>query len=473
VIRVLLALLACAPRHAPDPRPTIIRELGLTAGAAPASALLEERLLLGQIAAACSGLRARVVAGGTEEDWRLLLLAAARVPAEARGTAACLTDDQGDRLAAWGEGKAGWRGPRAEWKSARGDSDALSALGERGDDAARFRIALAKGDGDAARFAAEGALVEEPRDVLACRIVGLAALAEGDVAWAIETASCAGLGARAPELVRLRAEALDRAGESDAALEAYGAAGLDVHRAAILYQDRPTPARLAEAARLLLPSAAGRPPPAALHALWMALLHGGDASLAGLDESVPAVLARAMASPARADAGALAALPGVQAAVVRARVAAAQGDRDGAEAALADALGAEPAAEPVHRARVAIRLLLAGDVPGALADWSAQDPDHVLAVGTRGSRDLPWAVLVPETWADLAARHPDPRMRSDAPSGADAIGSQIRTARALFEGGARLDAISAVLRQHPGLDGLVVERYQASPSVAPVSDRDP
>jgi hypothetical protein len=475
VTLVLLALLACGPGAPPDPRPAIVRDLGAAPPPAsvPAPSAVEERVLLGQIAAACAGLRARVVAEGLDEDWRMLLLAAARVPAQARTTGGCLTEALGSALATWGEGKPRWRGPRAEWKAALGDGDALAILGERGDDAARLRIALAKGDGDAARFAAEGALVEEPRDVLACRIVGLAALAEGDLAWAIETSACGGLGPRAPELLRIRAEALDRAGEFEAAAAAYAAAGLDVHRAAILYQESPTPERLAEAAHLLAPDATGRPPPAALHGLWMALLHGGEPSTAGLDASVPAGLARAMASAGGADVTALAALPGAQAAVVRARVAAAQGDRLGVEDALADALTAEPAGEPVHRARVAIRLLVGGDVGGALADWAAQDPDHVAAVGTRGSRDMPWAALVPETWGELAARRPDPRMRSDAPSGADAIGSQIRTARAISEAGARSDAFSAVLRVHPGLDGLVLERYQSAPSVASVSDRDP
>ncbi|MDP2315948.1 MAG: hypothetical protein Q8P41_23835 [Pseudomonadota bacterium] len=437
--------------------------------AAPAAPQVLERLLLGQLPAACVGAKARVATGGDEEDWRVLLLVAARArPAE------CLPVADGDALAAWAASREAWRGARAEWLSRGGAHDEADAvLGPGGDDSARLRLALARGDGAAARLAAEGALVEEPRDVLACRTLALAALADGDAAWAIETTACGGLGERAPELVRLRAEALDRAGEYSAAEASYALAKADVHRAALLYQENPTPERLAAAARLLAPGPDGRTPPAALHALWMARLQGAEGTVEGLDASLPAAVARVVVRGAAEDVEAVKDAPGAPAAIARAEVAATHGDRAATEAALADALAAAPAAEPVHRARVALLLQVDGDVEAALADWAARDPDHVAAVGRRGPRDLPWAALVTPTWDDLRARHPDARMHIDAPAGVDAIGAAIRSARALPEPAARSDALAVLLATHPDLDALVVERYRSAPAPTSVPDHDP
>ncbi|MDP2304571.1 MAG: hypothetical protein Q8P18_00920 [Pseudomonadota bacterium] len=474
MIAALLALVACEAGPAIDPRPGLVARLAAAAvGPTPPSATIEEQVLLGHLAAACAGAKLRAAKIGEDEDWRSLLLVTAR-----SHPMACATEDEADALAAWAAPNEAWRGVRAEWIGARGDQErALAALGPVGNDASRLRLALGRGDGDAARFAAEGALVDDPRDVLACRIVGLAALAEGDAAWTIETAACGGLGARAPELVRMRADALDLAGEHAAAEAAYASIGADVHRAALIYQEGPTPERLAEANRLLAVGAAGRPPPAALHAVWMALIHGGTPSLVGLDSSLPATLARAMVQGDDAALAALEDAPGAPAAVVRARLHAARGDRARTEAALLEALAAAPAEEPVHRARVGLLLRVKGDVASALADWAAQDPDHVAAVGRRGSRDVPWLALVPDTWADLAERHPDPRMRSDAPAGADSIGARIRAARALSASGSdprgHTDALASLMSDVPGLDGLVRERYQSGPSPPNVPDRDP
>jgi hypothetical protein len=420
---------------------------------------VEELVLLGQLPAACLASKARALAPGEEGDWQVLLRVAAR-----SGGGRCLTDADGDALAAWATGRAGWDGPRAEWLAASGDPDAaLALLGPAGNDAARLRVVLARDDGDAARTAAEGAVIEDPRDVLACRILGLAALDAGDVSWAIEQAGCGGIGARAPELVRIEAEALDRAGELAAAEEAYTRAGATVHRAALLYQENPTPERLAEATRLLAPGPEGRPPPAALHAVWLALLTGGTPSVEGLDGSVPGTVARALVTRAPADIARLAGVPGAPAAIVRARFAAERGDRAAMEVALREALDLAPAAEPVHRARIALRLRAGGDVAGALADWAAQDSDHVALVGTRGARDLPWAVVVPERWDDLAHAHPDPRMRPEAPRGADAVGARWRAARALPDAAARADALDALAEAAPGLDALAGERYRLGP----------
>lgn len=405
----------------------------------------------------------------TEDDWRLLLTVSARMPPPG-----CLAMEDADALVAWAADRPGWRGARAEWLAVRGkapEADAL--LATPGEDGARLRVALTKGDGDAARLAAEGALVEEPRDVLACRLLGSAALEEGDAAWAIELSDCGGLGARAPDLQRLRGDALDRAGEHAAALATYAKVGVTIHRAAILYQESPTPERVAEARALLAAKDGERPPPAALHAAWMALVAGEEASIEGLDHSIPAKLARAMVRGAPEDVAAIAEIPGAPAAIVRARLAAERGDRAAMERALDEALAAAPAAEPVHRARVALRGLTGGDVAGALADWEAQDPDHVALVGGRGSRDVPWAALVPETWEALAARHPDPRMRADAPRGVDAVGDRARAARALPDAGERADALAALAKEVPGLDALPAERYRLGPPPAGVPDREP
>ena len=173
-----LLLLACGGHD--DPRPGILAGWGPPGAVKPREEAVRA-LLLERLPVACTLLRARV-ATGDEEDWRLLLTAGARAR-----NAGCLADAAGDALATWAADRPGWLGPRAEWAAARGDlAGAVALLGPSGNDTARLRVALATGDGDRARFAAEGALVEEPRDVLACHTLGLAALEAGDAAWAIE-----------------------------------------------------------------------------------------------------------------------------------------------------------------------------------------------------------------------------------------------------------------------------------------------
>jgi len=478
LLLALLPQLGCADRGPPDARPSIRERLVVTPGSpVPERPRVEEQLLLGQLPAACAGARARLVAAeapGDEGDWRLLLLASARLGARPVDTGGCILPEDGDALvASFPSESPGWRGARAEWLAARGRfADAEALLAAPGADAARLRVAVARGDGDAARTAAEGALLEAAGDVLACRILALSALEEGDAAWAVEVTGCGGLGDRAPELVRIRADALDRAGDHAAAEALYGAGGQDVRRAALLYQEDPTPERLADAARLLAP-APDRPPDAALHAVWLALTTGQAPSLAGLDESIPSLVARALVRGSAEDIAALERASSAPTCIARARVAARQRDIARMEAALRDALAASPAAEPVHRARIALRLATGGDVASALADWAAQDPDHVEAVGVRGSRDLPWIVLVPETWRALDTRHPDVRMRANAPTGKDAVGGRLRDARSMPDPSDRADALAAVAKEHPGLDGLVAERYRLGPSPAGLPERAP
>lgn len=452
-----LLLLACA-RPPEDPRAEIRAHVG-TPG--PAATPPEDALLAGRAVEACLGAKGRVVAPeADEEDWRLLLRAAAR----AKG---CISEEDGDALAAWGALGAEaerWRGPRAEWMASRGDVEgALALLATPGHDDARLRVAMAAGKGDLAKEAAEGALLLHPTDVLACRHVAQDALVAGDLLVALEAADCGG--ARSPELRRLRGDALDRAGETSEAEAAYREAGATVHLAALLYQEPSsqeggTPERVAEARALL----AGDPaPPAALHRVWLALMQGEAPSLRGLDQSVEATVARGAALPRDADAAFLSAVdavPGAPAAVVRARLAAARGDRKGMEVALDRALAADPAAEPVHRARVALRLEAGGDVKGALDAWAAQDPDHVRLRGSRGPRDLPWAAIAPWTWAELAPRCGDPRCGEGAPAGADAVGAAWRDALVRPEWTDRLDALAKLQADRPELERLPAERLR-------------
>ena len=471
---LLVGLLACASPVSDDPRPEIRARLRALASrttgvGVPERAAAEELLLLGWHPQACVALGRRLAEReGEEEDWRLLLLGGARSAAKA-----CLLEAEGDRLAAWGAARPEWRGAHAEWAAMRGRlEEAQALLGAPGQDPARLRVALARSDGAAALDAAEGAVVADPRDVAACRILARLALDQGDAAWAIEQADCGGLGSRAPELGRLRAEALDISGEYGMAEQEYARVGASVHQAALLYQEDPTAERRAAAARILGEGPDRDAPQAALHRVWMALMAGASAPAQGLDGSVPATLARALTRRSQADEDALSAIPGSAAAVVLARLAGDRGDLPRMEEALAAALGAEPARSAVHRARVALRIAHGGDVAGALAGWAGQDPDHVAQVGARGPRDVPWHVIVPERWEDLAKIHPDPRIRADAPVGTDSVGAQWRAAQAL-SGSGRMDALAELAARVPGLDALTAERYRHAPLPAGLPNRDP
>lgn len=425
-------LAACATGPA-DPRDALRAGFGEGREAVTAP---ERLLLAGRAAEACRGWKAKLVSGDEDEDWRGLLTAAARAPG-------CLSDADGDALAAWGaapERAEAWRGARAEWAAARKDTAAAKALlVAPGFDGARLRVLLAAGEGAGVREAAEGALAEHPDDVLACRTAADASLREGDLLRAIEASECGGV--KAPELARMRGDALDAARRFADAEAVYREAGATVHLAALLYQEAPTPARIAEARALL----DGDPsPPAALHRAWIALLRGERPDVAGLDHSAPAALVRVVAGSK----GDLQGLEGAAARVAGARLAAAKGDAPAVEEALSDALAEEPDLEPVHRARVALRRQLGGDVDAAVAAWRARDPDHVRLRGARGPRDVPWAAIAP--WPPL-----DPAECW----GRDEVGDAWRAAMERTSRPARLDALASLQAVHPELEEVAAQRH--------------
>lgn len=429
-----------------DPRPGLADHLPVSQEPTPGLEAIRRALRKEQLPVACHLAKLRAAREPAEDGWLLLLTAAARQEG-------CLQPEDGDALATWAATLPQGAGPSAEWRAARGEDVAPA-----GDERSKLRIALRRGDGDAARLAAEGALLEDPGEIAACRIVANAALDERDLAWAVEVAACGGDG-DTPELLRLRASALDRAGQSDDALALYERAGANVHRAAILYQDHPD---RVEEARTLLEG----PGPAALHRTWLALCHGAPPPIDGLDQSFQATVARALAAK-DAPPDALADAAGAPAAVVRARLAAERRDLSTMERELDTALRDVPASDPIHRARIALRLSTGGDVEQALADWAALDPDHVAMTGTRGDRDLPWCGIVPETWAWIHTRIDDPRASAEAPRGSSPIGEKIRAARALPTAGARADAFGALDAATPGLDALPAERYRLGPPPVP------
>ncbi len=447
-----------------DPRAEIVASFGALA---PVRATALDALRGERIAEACLAARHVAQAAPTEEEpFRLLLLASARAPGGAMGdgSAGCLTREHGDALAAWAAGEPSraesWRGARAEWVASRGDPAAADALlAERGHDGSRMRVALAIGDGARASDAAEGALLADSGDALACRLVAALALDAGDAAQAIEVAACGGTAS--PVLERVRAEAYDAAGAHEAAIACYLAMGAPTHAAAILYQE--LPARRAEANALL----ADGGPAEALHRGWLALLDGRPPLLDGLDDSPPADLLRALADPASSDVLSRLAPDDPVAAVVRARVAATRGDARGVDAALAPALIADPASEPLHRARVALRLQIGGDVRGALAEWGAQDPDHVRLRGARDGRHRPWIAIAPWSWDDLARVTRDPRARADAPMGSDVVGAAYRAAVRRPATTDRLDALEELYRSDSRLRGVIAERWALASAETP------
>lgn len=442
----MLLLLACGGGSV-DPRTEIAERFAPSKEATPAPEAITSALSAERLPVACHLAKVRAARETDDQTWLLLLTAAAR-------TDGCLSVENGDNLAIWASTLLDGRAPRAEWLASRGRiEEALAALGAQ-DDPSRMRIALRAGDGDAARLAADGALLVDPRDVAACRLLANVALEERDYAWAVELSACGS--DDVPELRRIRAAALDGAGLYDEAADLYGSAGADVHRAAILYQEHP---ERSEEALALLKGPTG---PAALHRTWLSLCLGRPAPTDGLDQSVQATVARALvASDAPPDA--LADVPGPAAAVARARLAAERRDLSSMERELDAALRQSPASDPIHRARIALRLSTGGDVDRALADWAALDPDHVALSGARGDRDLPWCGIVPETWAALASKLGDPRASADAPRGTSTIGDRIRAARAHPTAGARSDALTEIDGAVPGLDALPAERYRLGP----------
>ncbi|MFZ5482583.1 MAG: hypothetical protein ACOZNI_37820 [Myxococcota bacterium] len=392
----MLLVLACAEPAPADPRPDLLARLPAEGPADPLAALLRE-----DHAAACRGFAARARQG--EDAWLGLLTAAAR-------GGACLSDADGDALAAWGGPE--WAGARAEWAHRRGRPVALT----EGFPASRLRIAVAKGRFD--RDLADAALAEEPRDGLACWIVARASLEAGDLLAATEQAACDGT--RNAKLSRVIGEALDAAGDVEGAVAAFREAGADEHAAAVLLAE----GRLAEARAL------ATAPPAVLLRGWIDHAEGRPVDVAPLGDTPEERILTALAT---GDAGRLDGLDGPEAAVARARI---TGDPSG----LARAIAADPALEPLHRAAKAL---------GGRSAWDAVDPDHARLRGARGDRDLPWAVIAP--WPPLPA-----------PRGEDEIGRAWRAAVALPDRTARIDALAALQAAHPELVGLAAARYAAA-----------
>jgi hypothetical protein len=406
----VLLLLACASGP-PDPRPGIAPRL-------PEGnpEVAEEALLRDDVPIACRAYSARARAGGEEEAWIGLLTAAAR-------GGGCLAEPDGDAIAAWAAGEPAraerWRAARAEWLAKKDPAAAGQLLATApGHGGAKLRVAIAAGRMD--RDLAEAALLESPRDTLACWVVARAEVDEGDLFDAVEQAACGG--ARNARLSRVIGDALDAAGDTEGALAAYAEAGADVHRAAVLYQT----GRVDEARPLL----AGPGPVAALHRGWLALLAGEPVALEGLDDTPEA---RILVAVATRDPSGIADLDGPEAAVARKDL-----------AALDAAIEKDPAFEPLYRAR------------GARAAWSRVDPDHARLRGARGRRELPWEALVP------GEAFPEPTGRDD-------VGDAWRAALALPDRTARLDAFAALQAAHPELDGLAGARYR----VAAGLDADP
>jgi hypothetical protein len=466
-----LTLAACAPAGVPDPRTELIDRLPERCPTCATHGWeglpLDEALRSDQPAVACAAALAgvRAAAGspgraGEDDAWTGLLRAAARSPG-------CAPDDVGARLVAWAMDPAAparhtaWRGAAAEWAAAHGRvAEAQAWLAAPGEDGARMRVALAAHDDAAAAEAAEGALLADPRDVLACRLVAGHALARGDVLGALEAARCGG--ERAQALLRVEADALARAELWTDAAGAYQAAGANVHAAAILYQQVATPDARARASALL---AAGHGPAEALHRGWLALLAGERVPadvLAAAGRTPPAAHLRAVAEPYRLSPEDRALLEGAdhaRAKVALARSRAATGDRAGALAALDAARALDPASEPVNRASVALRVALGLPTDAALAAWAALDPDHVRLRGASDDREVPWAALAPWSWREACGATRDPRCAADAPRGADAVGAAWREAAALPPA-QRLEAIAALQARAPDLPRLAAERWQ-------------
>ncbi len=447
---VLLALAACGAHEGiVDPRPEIAQRLGPTT---PTARTVEQALREERAAEACAAARHAVATYGGEDDWRAFLRASSRAVG-----GACLSSADGGALAQWAaatpERAARWRGERAEWAAANADVDAaLTMLADPGVDAARLRVALRRDDAAAAIDAAEGALLDDPGDGLACRVLAERALAGGDLLAAEDAARCAGT--VTPPLSRVRAEAAERSGRPAEAATLWRAAGRDLHAAVVLYQDVPGGA---DAALPLLRDG----PMDRLHRGWLALATGGVPDLMALGGTPFDALLRVAADPAGASPELVASLPTGDAAaeVLRARALAARGDRDGAVAALAAARRVATAVEPVHRAEVAVRVALELEVDPALFDWAAQDPDHVRLRGGV-SREAPWAAVAPWAWDDLRRRTGDRRARADAPAGQDAIGAAWRAAAALPDHLDRLDALTELQDAHPELGALPGERWR-------------
>ncbi len=409
----LLLVLGC--NHGPaDPRPALRQRW---AEGRPVRLDPEKALAAGDLFVACAGFKQAARDSAEEAAWARLLTVAARDPR-------CLDDSAGNELVGWARGRPGWTDAVGEWDAAHGlhvDPATLSP-------ASRLRVALQGADDETTRDAAEAALESDPGDDLARAVLARAALDAGNLAEAITHAE----GPSGASLSRLHAQALDEAGDFEAAAAAYVRAGFSLHAAAILYQSLGRP----DEARAYFDDPV---PPVVIHQGWMALLSGSPPATTGLDDSPESGLIRALAGEP-VDLGTL---PGDEAAVVQARV---SGDMSRLDAAIARA----PAREVLHRARLGILRERGRDAADALRAWTSLDPVTVFLTGNADRREAPWAAIVPYTWTQLGA----------APAGRDEVGEAFRAALAEPTRAARDEALAHLQADHPELRGLARIRAQ-------------
>lgn len=377
----------------------------------------EKALAAGDLFVACAGFKQAARDSAEEAPWARLLLVASRDPR-------CLDEDAGNALAGWARGRLGWTDAVGEWDAAHGlhvDPAPLSP-------SSRLRVALHGENADAVRVAAEAALESDPADDFARAVLARASLDAGNLAEAIAHAE----GQPGAALSRLHAQALDEAGDFEAAAVAYEQAGFSLHAAAILYQSLGRP----EEARAYFDDPV---PPVAIHRGWMALLSGIPPVKSGLDDSPESGLIRALAG----EPVDVASLPGDEAAVVQARL---SGDLSRLDAAIARV----PAREVLHRARIGVLRERGRDATDAVRAWTNLDPVTVFLTGNADRREAPWAAIVPYTWAALAV----------VPQGRDDVGDAFRAALAEPTRAARDEALAHLQADHPGLRGLARIRAQ-------------
>ncbi len=306
--------------------------------------------------------------------------------------------------------------PAARAWAALSREDPVGAMAALGEDTgtlegrwARLRaLGLLGQDGSAE---AEEILKLDPDHEEACEGVARQALAQGDlVAARARAGRCLKAGAGGPALRRILADAADVAGRYEEAARAYEQAGASLHAAAVISQEG-----LADPGGVVAAALADPAPPAALSAVWIALLRGdlGAAEAAGarLDASgMPgpeAALAVAAGRLGAGDAaGALERTKGAgsaEALTLRARALATLGDDAGGGAAFDEAVRVAPRVIALHRERLA---WAAARRPEALLEIARAavgvDPLTLALVRGWRHRDAPWPVLAPSPWPELS-----------------------------------------------------------------------
>lgn len=444
-----------------DPRAAIQASwpAGQQSNVSPDMALREERP--GQ---ACLGYQIKLEKEPEEANWAGVLLAASR--------SHCLSDEQGDALAAWAATREPglWAGPRAEWLAYRGDLEGAKALLPQVPPDSRLRVLMRGGSPDGIIEAAEEVLIQRPGTILACRMIVNESMRRGDLFRAVEESACSGV--QAADLQRLRGIALDAAGQQAEAEQVFRDSRSNMHLITLLYQEEAPGVsgeerqaararRVAEALELL---AGETMPIAQLHRGWMGLRGLGPpidpASLESSPDTAVLKAAILMERLPEEDLGALGRFPGSAPKLMQARIYAALGRAGEAETAVEEALRREPLHEPTWRGAVGVWVALKKDPVPLLSRWLALDPDHVTLRGGRERREIDWAIVAPWSWADLHAK--DARVDAAVPpcGGTSPTGEAYRKAVALPTRNERLDALEAIQRQEPDLRELAAIRYR-------------